>query len=95
MNEFLNDEYFEDLRDDGLLLVDAEARKVGVVENTTGQVLLVCEEDGEGFVFSICPDEINAICAALQAAGRKATAIGNRIEAEYQTFTAIQKAAGQ
>lgn len=95
MNDLITEEYFDGLREEGLLLIDTEARKIGIVANTSGQVLFVAEEDGHRMALSVFPEEVDAICSALHVAARQATAIGNRIEAEYETFTAIQKALGK
>jgi hypothetical protein len=88
------DEYFEDLREDGLLLVDHESRKVGVIANLTGDVVLIAQEDGQRIAVTFDPKEIDSLCAALQQHKRKAIATMNTLEAEYETFTAIQRAIG-
>jgi hypothetical protein len=94
MNQHIDDEYFDGLRDEGLLLVDHLARKVGVVASRLGGILLITQEDGSSMVTTLNPQEIDSICAAMQLHKRKAISIGNSLEAEYETFTAIQRAIG-
>lgn len=85
-NEWLR--FWQDMRDEGSMLIDAPARKIAIFANTSGQVVLAVSEGGEQCASAVCPDEIELLEVLLSRA--KATALG--IDAAYQTEHVIWRA---
>ena len=82
------------MRADGRVVVEFPGRKLAVYPNTSGQVVLLSEIDGEGAYFEVQPEEVVALIAALQRAGSEALVTGRQLNAEYQTHVALEKAKG-
>ena len=92
MKQLIDDGHFDDMRSEGLLVVDLEGNKLGVAANTSGDVLVIAKEFGDNFAFAICPEQIENFCGALMVAARKAKAIQGRISSEVDAHLAIKKA---
>lgn len=82
------------MRVDGRVVMDFPARKLAVYPNTSGQVVLLGEIDGESAHFEVSPEEVAALIAALQRSASEAMEMGRHLEAEYQTHVALEKAKG-
>lgn len=90
----MNDLIFNELREEGHVVVDYPGRKIAVYANTSGHVVLLCQEGGIEMCQLVTPDEINDLCAALMRAGKEAKPIENVMNADFEAFTAIAKAQG-
>lgn len=85
---------FEEQRADGRLVLDYPARKLMVYPNTSGHVVLVCEEDGQRVCLLIDPDEIGLVCGAMLQASVEAKRISNALSSEYEAHMVISSAMG-
>lgn len=90
----MDNSIFDDLRGSGDVVIDYPARKIAVYANTSGHVVLLCQDGDEQMLQMIDPDEIGELCAALMRAGKQARPISDAIEADFEAFTAIAKAQG-
>lgn len=88
----MNDEFWEDMRDEGFLVVDAPARKIAIYANTSGQIAMVTLMDGQTQALTIEPEEVADVVSRLIKSGREADATGKRIASEAFTYLAIEKA---
>lgn len=86
--------FWQEMRDEGFILVDAPSRKVAVFPNQSGEVVLASLEDSTTHICMIEPDEIGEIVAALITAKLDANAILDAIEPAYEAHVAISKAMG-
>jgi hypothetical protein len=82
-------------REDGRLIIDFPKRKVMIYPNEAGSIVLMCEEDDQRCFVMIEVGEIDAICAALVASRKVAAPIAAEMDAQYETFQAIEKARGE
>lgn len=90
----MNESTYSELRADGRVVVDFPGRKVVVYPNTSGHVVLMCQDGDERVFQMIAPEEVSALCAALLRAGIEAKPISDAIESEYHTHVAIEMAKG-
>lgn len=82
------------MRADGRVVMEFPGRKLAVYPNTSGQVVLLGEIDGESAHFEVQPEEIASLIAALQRAGSEALVTERQLNAEHQTHVALEKAKG-
>ncbi len=90
----MDNSIFDDLRDSGHVVVDYPGRKIAVYANTSGHVVLLCQEGGEQMCQMVEPDEIGDLIAALAHAANQAKPIADSMCADFEAFTAIAKAQG-
>jgi len=83
---------FDELRADDLLVVDHPARKLGVFAGRFGQIVVATRDCGGDAVFTLEPEEVTAVCAALLREAHEATATARQINIEYAVHEAIQRA---
>lgn len=90
----MNEPSLYDLRADARLLCDFTGRKVAIYPNTSGQVVIACE-DSEGVRYiEVLPEEVLTMCALLLRASGEAKEISNYLESQYETYVAIEHAKG-
>ena len=87
-------DFWQDMRDEGFILMDAPDRKLAVFPNDIGFVVIASHEDHKTHISTVESDEVGALVAALLAAQERAQQIFDAIEPEYQTHLAITKAMG-
>lgn len=80
--------FWQDMREEGLMLVDAPARKIAIFPNNSGQVVIASSEDGMQCIATICPDEFDALDALLQSAKQSAIEIDSGHHAEFAIWCA-------
>lgn len=90
----MNPNFWQDMRDNEFILVDAPARKLAVFANQSGEVVMASLEDGYTHITTIEPNEIGNLIAALNFAKGEAQLFLDAIEPEYQAHVAISKAMG-
>jgi hypothetical protein len=89
----LNEADFSDFREEGALPVDHPGRKLAIYANPAGQVVLLSSESGLPIQYTVLePEEVTAVCSALLRAATEAKALAENVQAEYQTFLAIENA---
>ena len=87
-------DFWQDMREEGFILIDAPARKFAVFPNDSGQVVIASYFDGETHINVMEPDEIGTVISDLRKAQATAQKTWNAIEPEYQAHLAISKAMG-
>lgn len=90
----MNPNFWQDMRDNEFILVDAKTRKLAVFANQSGEVVMASLEDGYTHISTIEPDEIGNLIAALIAAKAEAQLFRDAVEPQYQAHVAISKAMG-
>jgi len=85
---------YDELREDGRMVIDFSKRKAMVYTNPYGQVILAFEEDGELHYSDFEPEEIPALIAALNRSAEEAKQIAGERAAEYGAHVAIETAKG-
>lgn len=86
--------FWQEMRDNEFILVDAPSRKLAVFPNLTGLVVVASLEDSYTHICTIEADEVANVVAALLSAQIEAQKTLDAIEPEYQTHLAITKAMG-
>lgn len=86
--------FWQDMRNNEFILVDAQTRKLAVFANQSGEVVMASLEDGYTHVTTIEPNEIGNLIASLNAAKVEAQLFRDAIEPELQAHVAISKAMG-
>lgn len=80
--------FWQDMREEGLMLVDAPARKIAIFPNDSGQVVIASSEDGMQCIATICSDEFDAFNALLKSAKESAIAFEAGRHAELAIWCA-------
>ena len=80
--------FWQEMRENDFMLVDAPARKIAVFSNTSGMIVLAVEDDGQQVITEICFDEMSEFEALLASAKDTAMAITAQNEAEFAIWLA-------
>ena len=80
--------FWQEMRENDFMLVDAPARKIAVFSNTSGMIVLAVEDDGQQVITEICFDEMSEFEALLASAKDTAMAITAENEAEFAIWLA-------
>lgn len=91
----MNDEFWEDMREERFMLVDAPARKVAIYPNDSGMVIVAIKEGRTTCVTTLQVSEIDATVSALIKAKQVAQPMDELIDAQYGAHCAIEKAKGK
>lgn len=90
----MNAPKIDELRQEGMVIVDCPDRKIMVYPNFCGLVVLLAIEDGKRAYTMIEPSEVAAICAALTKTGVVAQGIMDEIDADYDKHLAREEEKG-
>jgi hypothetical protein len=85
---------WNELRAAGRVVFDHPGRKLAIYPNEMGQVVFLYVEDGRATYGTVDPEEVTSLGLALGRAWGDAEKIAGRLDAEYQTFEALEKARG-
>ncbi len=88
----MTEEFWDDMREEGFLVVDAPDRKVAIFANTSGDVLLATLMDGQTQALTLEPDEVADVVIKLVNAGREASVTSKKRNSEFVAHLAIEKA---
>lgn len=88
----LDDEFWAGAEEDGNLAANAPMRKVAICSNESGQVVIAGMDASDAFCIDLAPEEIDKAIALLTSHKQRAQRIAKRIDAEFATFNAIEKA---
>lgn len=91
----MNDEFWEDMREERFMLVDAPERKVAIYPNDSGMVIVAIKEGRTTCVTTLQVSEIDATASALIKAKQVAQPMDELIDAQYGAHCAIEKAKGK
>lgn len=88
-------ELWEQLREDGEMLADFFARKIGMPHATSFSVAIPVEIDGVFVMVDLDTEQVPRLITGLIDALPEAIAMEAKATSEYATFEAIKKAMGQ
>lgn len=86
------DEFWQGMRDNEFILVDAPGQKLAVFPNDCGMVVVAAEEMGSTCITTLDVDDIDALVSKLIDAKCTAAPVIRQIEAQYETHCAIENA---
>ena len=84
----MEQEFWDEMRSEDFLLVDAPKRKIAIYANTSGQIIFAVSEDDAWCVTTICADEFNDFARRFNAAREIAAPKDAEIEADYAIYCA-------
>lgn len=90
--DMTRDEFWQGMRDEGCMLVDAPSRKAAAYASNDGQVVVAIEDGDAVCITAFCVDEIRPLVSALLMAEHDARPKDALINAQYDTHCAIEKA---
>lgn len=88
----MNDEFWEDMREEGFMVVDCPDRKVAIFANTSGHVLMATLMDDKTQALTLEPEEVADVIAKLAGAKREAAVTGRQRDSEFSAYLTIEKA---
>jgi hypothetical protein len=80
--------FWQEMRNEGFILVDAPKRKIAVFPNTCGMLVIAAEDDGK-CIATIDVDEVDALIELLKSAKEVAAPIDADIQAKYAIHCAM------
>ena len=84
----MNENFWDEMREQDFTLVTAPARKLAVFPNSCGMVVLVTEGEDEKCITEIDVSEIDEFIALLKAAKLVAKQLDAEIQADYAIYRA-------
>ena len=81
-------QFWEDMRENEFILVDAPARKIAIFCNTSGQIVIAIEDDGRRVLTTVCLDELSDLQGLLARAHESAFEIDTANQAEFAIWNA-------
>jgi len=88
----MNKKFWEDMRANGFLLVDAEQRKIAIFANEGGELVIASYEGKGSCVSTICPTEFARLDELISDAKKIALDIDANLSADYKAHEVICKA---
>lgn len=85
-NEWLD--FWQNMRENELMLIDAPSRKIAVFANESGQIVLATSEDAGQCITTICSDEIGDFEELLSRAKSAAFEIDAARHADFAIWRA-------
>ena len=79
----MNKKFWNDMREEGFLLVDAPARKIAVFSNTCAEVVLATTQDSKTCICTLDADEVDGLVELLIKAKLEAAPRDAELQAMY------------
>ena len=86
------DEFWQGMRDNEFILIDAPGQKLAVFANDSGMVVVAAEEMGSTCMTTLDVEDIDALVSKLIDAKHTAVPVSRQLEAQYETHCAIENA---
>lgn len=86
------DEFWQGMRDNEFILIDAPGQKLAVFPNDSGMVVIATEQDRATCMTTVEVDDIDALVSKLIDAKHTAVPVSRQLEAQYETHCAIENA---
>ena len=84
---------WEEMREDGRMLIDDEHQKLAVYPGSVGSVVLMSQEFQTGIHYiALEPDEVSKLIEALGRSYIEANEISADLEAKYEAHVALESA---
>jgi hypothetical protein len=87
----MTNEFWQSMREDKLMLVDAPQRKIAVFANEAGMIALATREDDVDGFTTICAHEINDFMELFKRAADTAIELDSSHAADYEIWKASRR----
>lgn len=84
----ISKKFWQSMRTEGFIVLDAPTRKVAVFANQSGEVVLATQEDKRQCITTLTPVEVSGLVTALVRARIVAKPIEAAIKADYAIWLA-------
>lgn len=92
--DITRDEFWQGMRDEDFMLIDAPMSRLAVFANKGGMVVIATEQDGATCMSTLDVADIDALVSKLIEAKRTAMPVSQQMDAMYDAHCAIQNAMG-